>query len=122
MNPKLAMIAILLALAAVVVIALVPPQLPGAIVSVLSPVKAGADDGQPSKVESPYAGVVLYQCQNQAVQETKIDEISTIFRVKNTATVPAGCTKNVLTAKSYHSTEVQMPDGSTVVSIWPGAK
>lgn len=122
MNPKFAMIAILVLLAAVVVLALIPPQLGNAIVSLASPVKAGADDGKPSQVESPFSGVVLYQCAKQPVHETKISELQSIFRYDNNVTVPAGCPKNVLLAKDYHSTENALPDGSIVIGIWPGAK
>jgi hypothetical protein len=73
-------------------------------------------------VESPFAGVVLYQCKDQPVKENKIAEISSVFRYGNQVTVPAGCQINVLLAKDYHKTTDSMPDGSTLIGIWPGAE
>ena len=122
MNPKFAMIAILVLLALVVIAALIPPQIWNAIVSLASPVKAGADDGKPAVVESPFAGVVLYQCKDQPVKENKIAEISSMFRYGNQVTVPVGCQINILLAKDYHKTTDSMPDGSTLIGIWPGAE
>ena len=119
--PEIAMVIILILVVAIVGCAIITPQVTNAVSSLFSPVAVAADGGQPTSVQSPYSGVVLYQCDGQPVQEQKIAEISSMFRFGNQITVPAGCKRNILLAKDYHATEDSNSDGSVLVGIWPGS-
>lgn len=119
---EIAMVVILIIIVAVVGCAIIPPQVTNAVSSLLSPVAVAADGGQPTSVQSPYSGIVLFQCDGKPVQEQKIAEISSMFRFGNQVTVPAGCNRNILLAKDYHATEDSNSDGSVLVGIWPGTK